>query len=71
VRRYCRDHPHHYGSYVAVAEADEIEFIDRISSGLRGCLRRCAGEFLRWQCAEFASGKRMGSRQHRTQQCIL
>jgi hypothetical protein len=32
VRRYCGDHPHHYGSYVAVAEADVIEFMDRISS---------------------------------------
>jgi hypothetical protein len=32
VRRYCGDHPHHYGSYVAVAEADVIELIDRISS---------------------------------------
>jgi hypothetical protein len=29
---YCGDHPHHYGSYVAVAEADVIEFMDRISS---------------------------------------
>jgi hypothetical protein len=28
VRRYCGDHPHHYGSYVAVAEVDVIEFMD-------------------------------------------